>query len=249
MNYEIKESSATRLKEELAIASIAKSSKVITMIFRSNFDKRYGHPNFVVSLDGDFEFMISGLFEYFEGEIRRGVRFNAGQTIQFGWMILMLKKDGHGDLELWEPDFRRMPINWVFSIDKTFKDLYLQREVCDQVNVDPNFPSLLERGIVSPGFGSCREFFINRDSSQKGDSGWFFVERDNNGGDGKFSSLFEVAVNYPRVVPFLALPSCTIVKYVAGKIEVRFHDRVISSSENKFLQRILDGWTSGGTYH
>ncbi|WP_156443556.1 immunity protein Imm33 domain-containing protein [Burkholderia sp. MSMB1835] len=219
------------------------------MIFRSNFDKRYGHPNFVASLDGDFEFMINDLFEYFEGEIQKGATFNAGQTIQFGWMILMLKEDDRGDLELWEPDFRRMPINWVFSIDKTFKDLYLQREVCAQLNVEPDFPSLLERGIVSPGFGSCREFVINRDSPQKGDSGWLFVECANNSGEGKFSSLFEVAVNSPRVVPFLALPSGVVVEYISGKIEVRFRDRVISSSENQFLQRILDGWTSGGTYH
>lgn len=55
--------------------------------------------------------MVNSLFSYFESEINLGKRFNVGQTIQFGWMIPMLKSDGHSDLELWEPGFSAMPIN------------------------------------------------------------------------------------------------------------------------------------------
>ncbi|WP_141684958.1 hypothetical protein [Burkholderia stabilis] len=214
------------------------------MILRSKFNKDLNHPNFVVSTNGDYESIVNSLFSYFENEIRLGKRFDAGQTIQFGWMILMLKNDGHGDLELWEPDFGAMPINWEFSLNRTLRDLYLQRELCAQVGAEPDFPSLLERGIVSPAFLLAKEFVMNREVQQDGDSGWFFLEHGGQGNEGRFCSLFEVSMSVPWVTPFLALPPGAIVACNSAAIEIKLGKQVVSSNDNELLRRLWCGWRS-----
>lgn len=215
------------------------------MILRSNFNKSLNHQNFVASANGDCESTVGSLFSYFENEIRLGKRFNAGETVQFGWMILMLKSDDRGDLELWESDFCAMPINWEFSINKTLRDLYLQRELCAQAGAEPDFPSLLQRSIVSPAFLLAKEFVMNRESQQDGDSGWFFLESGRQGNEGKFCSLFEVAINVPWVVPFLALPPGVSVARNYNAIEIRTGNRVVSSGDNEFLKKLWGGWQAG----
>ncbi|WP_196799284.1 hypothetical protein [Burkholderia pseudomultivorans] len=224
---------------------------MIIMILRSNFNVTLNHPNFVASTNGDYESIVNSLFSHFEDEIRLGKRFNADQTIQFGWMILMLKSDSHGDLELWEPDFGAMPINWEFSLDRSLRDLYLQRELCLQVGVEPNFPSLLERGIVSPAFLLAKEFTMNREVQQDGDSGWLFLEHGGQGNEGRFCSLFEVAMNVPWVTPFLALPPGSGVACNSSAIEIRAVNKVISSNDNELLKKLWGGWRSNEykTFH
>ncbi|WP_420957397.1 immunity protein Imm33 domain-containing protein [Burkholderia gladioli] len=215
------------------------------MIFRSNFDEKVGHSNFIVSADEAYDSIVDSLFEYLEGEIKSGKTFGADQTIQFGWMILMLKGDGRGDLEVWEPDFSAMPINWEFSLNKTFRDLYLQRELCAQAGLEPDFPSLLQRGIISPVLDPDKGFIMNRETPQNGESGWFFLGCEDQGDKGRFCSLFEVAMNVPWVTPFLALPPGVTVACNSSAMEIRMGSRVISSNNNEILRNLFDRWRAG----
>ncbi|WP_423392497.1 immunity protein Imm33 domain-containing protein [Burkholderia sp. LMG 21824] len=216
------------------------------MIFKSKIDRAVKHPNFIVSASGDYDQILHSLFEHLESEIRSGKRFDAGQTIQFGWMVLMLNANGQGDLEIWEPDFSSMPINWEFSLDKALRDMYLQRELCAQAGLAPEFPSLLQRGIVSPVFVPNTGFVMSREAQQDGDSGWFFLGREDQRDKGKYCSLFEISITAPWIVPFLALPPEVIVKCDLSSIEIKTKNGIISSNNNEILRKLLDKWNVNG---
>ncbi|HKR42556.1 MAG TPA: hypothetical protein VJU59_23275 [Paraburkholderia sp.] len=207
--------------------------------FKSNFRDRYHHPNVVVSMDADLEFGVPYIQSYFEDQIRRGTEFRAGETVQIGWMIVMLKADASGDLEIWEPRFGTVPIEWVRGVSNTYRQLMVQKTVGEQIGVEPMFPSLRQSAVVSPDFFSVRRICMLRSASQGADSGWVFSA----GGDvregGKVCSLFEIGGNRPDVIPFLALPAGASVVCADGEVEIQYGERVVNSNSNQFLKMLL----------
>lgn len=208
--------------------------------YRSNVNGIHEHPNFVLALATELDVGADWLFGYLEGEVRNGVIFRAGQTIQIGWMLIKLVADDGGDLEIWEPSFGAMPIEWVRGATNTFRYLTLQREVCSQVGVDPTFPSLTQSGVVSMNFLAERgDFVMSRDDPEFLDSGWVFTVKNEVGFGAGHSSLFEIASFEPKVIAFLALPASVSVHVSDGEIDVYLASRRISSESNEFLQKLL----------
>lgn len=78
---------------------------------------------------------------------------------------------------------------------------------------------------------------MGRETPQGGsDSRWLFRDPDARGG--RQCSLFEIAVNRPDIVPFLALPEGDVVSLIATGIHVSCGDRQIHSSTNAFLSKL-----------
>lgn len=208
--------------------------------YRSNFRQAYRHPNIVVALSLELDAEADWLLAYFESEIQRGVFFYPEETVQIGWMLVKLKADESGDLELWEPRFDHMPISWTRGADTTIRHLMLQRQLCAQLDVEPSFPSLRQTGIVTPDFlVTSIGFVMSREESDGNDSGWLFREFAYQGRNGRHCSLFEVAVSRLAIVPFLALPAGVTVTRSEGDVRITYGSLEISSSSNDFIGRIF----------
>ncbi|WP_206957303.1 immunity protein Imm33 domain-containing protein [Trinickia acidisoli] len=206
--------------------------------YRTNVRSGNVHPDIVVAVDPELDVGTQWLLDFFESEIRRGVVFRSGQTVQIGWMVSMLKANHDGDLEVWEPGFDSMPINWVRGVNKTLQHLLLQREICAQLGVEPDFPSLRQSGVVSANYGADGNFVMARQESCGNDSGWVLAAREDANVEGKRCSLFEVALRDLRVIPFLGLPAGSHVRYSSAGIRVDRERTTVSSDSNEFLRKL-----------
>jgi hypothetical protein len=207
---------------------------------RSNFQDIYNHPNIVVSLSVDLDSGADWLLAYFESEIQRGITFRADETVQIGWMIVKLKSDDNGDLEVWEPKFDSIPISWVRGASNTIRHLTIQKAVCAQVGVEPDFPSLSQSGVIPSDFlDYSGAFIMSREAKGQTDSGWIFSKAESAGLDGRRCSLFEISIRNLAIIPFLALPVGTSVRHAIDGILISFESIEISADSNEFLRRLL----------
>lgn len=195
--------------------------------------EEYGHPDIAISVDGPPK--SDWLASYFRDQVHNGVSFKAGQTVQVGWALLKFADGDAGELTVSEPDFASMPVQWVAGISRVLRHLIIQREVCNQIGVEPCFPSMIQPGVVSPNFvGGRSAFTMSRD-----DEGWVFQSADDECEGARFCSLYAVGIERTVVIPFLALPPGAVVKWVSGSAEIEFKDRRYSSRSNSFLDRLL----------
>lgn len=192
-----------------------------------------------ISIDTQSELNPQWLLKYFDEQIEEGRQFNSEETVQIGWMIVQLRLAQDGILEVWEPEFDSIPIRWRRGANNTIRHLILQRSVCDALGCEPEFPSLRQAGIVSPGFRECEEFTMSRDASNANDSGWVFRELGYVGTDGDFESLFQISFFNMEVIPFLALPRGYLVIKRLDNIKICSENVSVSSLESELLQRLL----------
>lgn len=218
---------------------------------RSNFGEKFNQPEIVISAPDEFSSAVTSFFDFLSTELQRGVQFRPGETLQVGWMILLVKSLENGDVELWEPDFESFPIKWVNVLDRTFRHMYLQREICAQISVEPLFPSLLQIGVMSSTFPASEAFSICRDPVAGNDSGWIFRSDPRDSAGATYRSLFEVAIYNKRVIPFLALPEGAKVNCRGDVIEIKYKKITVTSKDNGFLGEVIRGWSpnSGSTLH
>ncbi len=207
--------------------------------FRGHFRDLHGHPDIVVAMKPAYKEGAEWLLAFFQSEIQRGVVFGDGQTVQIGWMLVMLKNDQHQDLEIWEPRFDAFPIAWQRGADLTYRFLTMQREVCRQIGVEPEFPSLAFPAVMAPDFlTSTADFKMSREEHSARDSGWFFGELDFDGTDAKYCSLFQISLGHMLAIPFMALPPGAAVQCTKDRVEVFYGETSISSDTNEFLARL-----------
>jgi hypothetical protein len=112
----------------------------------------------VVSMPSGPEFGASAILSYFEDEVRKGTVFRAGEIVQIGWLMLILKATDASELEVWEPRFGEIPIVWERGASKTYRQLIVQKGVVEQVGAEPSFPSLRQSGVISPDFMGAQDF-------------------------------------------------------------------------------------------
>ena len=162
--------------------------------FRTTKCHAHGHPEIAILLDENSDLSPDWLISFFEAEVGNGQRFQADETVQVGWMLTMLRasSDPHC-LELWEPEFDSLPINWCRGATNTLRHLIIQQSVCEELGVEPNFPSLREAGVASPCFGnSDGSFTMSRDESDGNDSGWVLASLGYAGSEGAVPILVRV---------------------------------------------------------
>jgi hypothetical protein len=205
---------------------------------KTNFQGLLAHPNIVVSLPSGPAFGAQPILSYFEDAVKQGTVFKAGETVQMGWMLLMLKSTETGDLDIWEPRFGETPIVWERGASKTYRQLIVQKSVAELLGVEPSFPSLVQSAVVSPMFKTSRELLMSRVPSTGTDSGWLIAADSNESAGGRLVSLFEIASERPEVIPFLALPPSASVVLKDGHITIRHGSEQVSSDTSELLSRL-----------
>ena len=205
----------------------------------ANYQKDSNHPEIIFEVASELGQGFDWILSYFEEAVAAGEVFQENQLVQMGWMLVMLRGDDKGNLEVWEPQFSSIPIDWVQGGTTTLRHLVLQREVCAQLGVEPDFPSLRQSAVLTPDVLGRQVFNMVREAPQTlNDSGWLLSAPQVEPDTGRLMSLFEIAALCPAIVPFLALPADTAVHLTGSIIDVRFRERQISSSSNVFLARL-----------
>ncbi|QNB16457.1 immunity protein Imm33 domain-containing protein [Paraburkholderia tropica] len=205
---------------------------------KTNFQGSSAHPNIVVSLPSGLSFAANPILSYFEDEVRKGKAFRAGETVQMGWLMLMLKANDAGELEVWEPRFGAIPIAWERGASRTYRQLIVQKSVAELLGVEPSFPSLVQSAVVSPKFKTSRELLMSRVPSTGTDSGWLIAADSNESDGGRLASLFEIASERPEVIPYLALPPSASVVLKDGHIAIKHGSEQVSSDTSELLRRL-----------
>jgi len=207
----------------------------------------FGQPEIVLALDDQFGFDPVWLIDFFEKSVAGGRRFKANETVQVGWMLLLLKASGSNTLDAWEPRLDSFPIKWVRGIDNTIRHLILQKSVAELFKVEPAFPSLRQSGLATKYFltlnGESR-FRMVRLSDFRNDSGWRFDGVDEADQDEECHSLFKLSLLQRNIIPFLALPKGAKVTKIQNTIQLEFEGVILNSHDLPFLQELARTSTS-----
>ena len=190
-----------------------------------------------------------------EADVADGKVFCAGEQMQIGWMVNLIRSNGEHQLTIDEPDFQSMPIEWKNSVTTTLLHLRLQRSICESYGFGEqgSFPSIRYCALTTSEFdGNAKRIVLERFHAQGADSGWFIGCNESNVDCNDAAclrriSLYELAMVCPRCVPFMALPcgtrvdianelvtvhySGTLVRAVAGSLMSLRSGRVLEHSD------------------
>jgi hypothetical protein len=196
----------------------------------------YGHPDIIAWVDKSFDASAAWLPDYFIEQVRSGVRFAEGQTIQVGWTTLKLAANSGGDLVVLEPDLVAMPVRWVEGASRCMRFLVLQRAICEEFGVEPDFPSLRQPASAPDPFAGANNFTMTRLENEASQSGWVFQQ----GTDAalRMVSLYEAALSNRAIIPFLALPSGSVVSREGNMYSVSAGGRHASSLSSDLLAKL-----------
>jgi hypothetical protein len=200
---------------------------------------RHGHREIAFNVS-DLAPHPEWLVAYLESAVESGSQFLPEETLQVGWMLTQFRGGKDGTLELWEPDFQAVPIEWKNDLNETLRHLTLQKAVCELAGSEIDLPTLSQGGIVSPGFRNAIDFTMSRDMPEQADSGWIFTQLGYAGEEGEYQSLYQIALWQPRVIPFLGLSPATNVSCERGQIEIMRETVNVSSVENTLLRQLVD---------
>jgi len=194
-------------------------------------------PSITIEVRQEAEELARPIIAYFESRAWAGTRFLDGQTIEFGWSLLLLRQANDG-LEVLEPDFDSMPIRWCNGVNNSIRHLQLQRAVCELFGCDSIFPTIRQAGISSPDLCESGDYIMSRDIPSGSDSGWMFAESGYSDSTGEFRSLYQLALQKIEIVPFLALPTLSQVVIKPGFREVVVNSIIKSSVDCELLQKL-----------
>ena len=209
------------------------------MINELSFETVYGEPQISVSVSETYADHAEAIISFLDTSMSQGEGFRDGQTIQFGWVMLKLIQGMSGRLEVWEPDFESMPVNWTKGVDKTLRFTLIQREVCARMGVEPDFPPMNHSGVVASTFNhGTGSIMMVREAPQGNDSGWLFRRVETENLEARLQSLYEITLNQNSIIPFLALPPGSELIRSDFSLSIRIADDVVSSDNDEFLRQL-----------
>jgi hypothetical protein len=209
--------------------------------FSTNLRRQFAHQEIVLHLDKQSGLDPKWLVDFFQTSVAKGHRFLPNETVQIGWMVVILKENEKHDLEVWEPQFDSIPIRWIRGVNNTVRHLILQKSVAGLLQVEPVFPSLRQAGLVSRAFLIGKdeaEFHMIRESFEANYSGWRFSLPTLAEDSSELCSLFELSFHRTGIVPFLALPPGAVVVRSKNHIAIELNSITVESSSNELLQEL-----------
>ncbi len=210
-----------------------------------------GHPEFLLRCDSplvppdDVKVLVS----FLENSVSSGTKYNPVETIQIGWIFAQVFDRGRGLLGIEEPDFQSVPIRWRDSVDRTLLHLRRQSDVAESVGLLPeiDFPPIGSSAIVCSRYATGRGFGMRRLPSQEPrDSGWFVGcldathDHDNPRRLSRLS-LYQLVLNRPQAMPFIALPAgCAAIVDADEQLAIlRGEDEAIEFGEGSYLAEMM----------
>jgi hypothetical protein len=214
----------------------------------SSICNRFGHPEFRISFDEASALEIDAqlMITYLEGQVKAGVIFRPQQTIQIGWMVVMVKEENGEFLTLAEPDLQEVPIRFVYSVTNTLRHLRLQRDVAASIGVTAEFPSIRQSAIKCSKYDDGRDFLVERAKAEQNDSGWFLGCTHSSHDHQNPScllrvSLYELACSRSEIIPFMALPSGCSVTVKGSTIQLNQNGFPCSVKPGSYLDLKMHG--------
>ncbi len=175
----------------------------------------YEHPEFLFECDSAIPQADIDIFTSFlEESVENGTRYNEGDLILFGSMLLQIAKV-NDSLTIAEPDLQTMPIEWKQGVTRSMQILRLQKDIAESVGLEDEFdsPSIESSLLVGADLSQHDEdLVLDRTESADSDSGWFVGRQDSalNYDDEaslKRISVYQTILNWPQISGFLALPA------------------------------------------
>jgi hypothetical protein len=203
-------------------------------VLRTTTCVRQGHPEFRIAYDPAVAVVADDadwLLGWLEESVAAGTRYKVGQTCQVGWLVTEVRQHESGDLALWEPDMRSLPVEWAEGVSHTLAHLRLHKDVVESVLDTENlsFPSMRQSAIICTRPGQQVGVVMDRTEPVGMDSGWFCGCREdghdhNDVAQLRRVSLYEAAArNAPQILPYMALPPGVMVS-VSESVPVVFRD-------------------------
>lgn len=200
---------------------------------------RFEYDPTIVRVESDVTWVV----EWIEQTVAQGTRYVPGQSCQIGWLITEVRQREDGDLSLWEPNMRPMPIVWRESISHTMAHLRLQKDIVESVvdSAELSFPSMSQSAIVCTRLENCDRVVMERVEASGRDSGWFFGCREqghdhNDAAELSCTSLYDAAVRLaPLTIPYLALPAGTLLSIGSGPPAIFRHGEPLDFKPGSFL--------------
>lgn len=214
-----------------------------------------GHPEFRLAFDSHLviEPDVIWLTKFLSQSVASGTRYNPGETVQVGWVILKIESNEERTLSLYEPDFVEIPINFVDSVTQTLVQLRLQKSVAESIGLEDQitFPSLRQSCLICTRVKDRGDFMMERFDPSKHDSGWYMgcVDEDHNHNDPRNLqrvSLYDVTRGMLSCVPFLPLPPKIQVEVKNNNFNLRYNGESIVPKTNSFLQQYMRNKSNSG---
>jgi hypothetical protein len=174
--------------------------------------------------DADLDWFIQSI----EAMLARGAKFKAGQTFGLGWAVLTFVDTGKGVLAFQELDGSGDPEKRSRGVTRSLTALRLQKSVAESFGLEKEleFPNQRQTAIACKKLDADKAIVLSRDLPEEDDSGWFIscTQKNHDHDDDKnidVKSLYELATDFPRLLPYLALPSGVMVLIDGDKIKAQ----------------------------
>jgi hypothetical protein len=197
-----------------ALTAVGLSQAAVGATYFTTKCSQFGQPEFQFSASNSVvpQVDVDWLIRTLEGMVASGEKFKIGETIQLGWMITKLESGDKGSLKITEPDMKSFPIKFVDSVDSTLRVTRSQKDVVESVLSanDIAFPNLVQSVVVHKNYKQARQIVLQRLPSSGSDSGWRLLDQKDSSQDPKQFikiSLYQLALDRPNLVMFLALPT------------------------------------------
>lgn len=209
--------------------------------------KQFGHPEFQIKVTStaiprvDIVWFLNGL----EERVAAGERFKSGETMQVGWTLTKLEATSNGTLKIMEPDMKSVPIQFVDSIDSTLKQLRSQKDTVESFSPSQrlSFPFLQQSVVVHRNYKKILHILFSRIDPKELNSGWWLSDLNDDKGsqDPKnFAkiSLYQLAIDRPDLIKFMALPPGVQVVIDGGLIAVLKEGNLLPQVPGSFISEL-----------
>lgn len=177
--------------------------------------------------------------------VANGERFGDGETIQLGWGLLEVRRNADGSLNLLEPDYANMPMEWIDTVTQTIRDLRLQKDVCESLFdiAHADFPSLRHHCITCSRLKDAGRVTMERFAATPPDSGWFIGCGDaahDHDSPAQLSrtSLYEAILSNQRARMFLALPVGTLLEADDEDIHIYYRGKPVNAKQGSYVAKL-----------
>ena len=203
----------------------------------------WGHPEFRLEFDAAIpQVDVDVLVSFLEQSVENGTRYEHGQSIELGSMILWLVAvDGYFNVE--EPDLLNVPLTRRVGVTQSLRTLRLHKDIAESVGLgdELDFPSIRHSLTIGTDLSiGVDAFVLERLESQGLDSGWFVGRFESQldyseAANLRRVSLYQAILNWPRIAGFLALPTDSRVEMSPKGLEISRYGRLLEIQEGSFL--------------
>jgi hypothetical protein len=223
-----------------AISSGCKMSSTRTVTIQCS---EHNHPDFKLVVDEAIpQVDVNILGAFLEQSVQGGVRYEDGQTIEYGSMLFRVLQLGDC-LILHEPDLRTIPIAWIEGVTHSMKLLRLQKDIGESVGLGDElaFPSIRCSLLVGTDWRGGHDPFVLERSEPDGlDSGWFVGRLDtaidyNDPAHLQRISVYQAILNVPQIAGFLALPTGCRVEISPQSTTIAYNGQPLTIQKGSFM--------------